>query len=35
MLKSLTVKYWLVGALVLILSFTITLWLTEPDINQD
>ena len=31
MLKSLTLKHWIVGALVLILSFTITLWLTKPE----
>jgi hypothetical protein len=35
MLKSLTLKYWVVGALVLILSFTITLWLTKPEVPPE
>ena len=35
MLKSLTLKYWIVGALVLVLSFTITLWLTEPEVPPE
>jgi hypothetical protein len=34
MLKGLRFKHWAIGALVLILSFTITLWLTEPDAPQ-
>ena len=34
MLKGLTVKHWVGGVLILILSFTITLWLTEPEIPQ-
>ena len=35
MLKSLTFKHWVGGALVLILSFTITLWLTEPEVPPE
>jgi hypothetical protein len=35
MLKSLTLKHWIIGAFVLILSFTITLWLTEPEIPPE
>ena len=31
-MKSLALKHWVVGALVLILSFAITLWLTEPEV---
>lgn len=34
MLKGLSFKHWAVGVLVLILSFTITLWLTEPEAPQ-
>ena len=35
MLKGLTFKHWVLGALVLILSFTITLWLTEPEVSPE
>jgi hypothetical protein len=35
MLKRLTFKHWVAGSLVLILSFTITLWLTEPEVPPD
>ena len=35
MLKGLTLKHWVGGILVLILSFTITLWLTEPEVPPD
>jgi hypothetical protein len=35
MLKGLTFKHWVGGLLVLILSFTITLWLTEPEVPPD
>jgi hypothetical protein len=32
MLKGLTLRHWVVGVLVLSLSFSVTLWLTEPKI---
>ena len=35
MLKGLTLKHWVGGILVLILSFTITLWLTEPEVPPE
>jgi hypothetical protein len=35
MLKRLTFKHWVAGLLVLILSFTITLWLTEPEVPPE
>ena len=35
MLKGLTLIHWILGALVLLLSFTFTLWLTEPEVSPD
>ena len=35
MLKSLTLKHWVVGVLVLCLSFAVTLWFTEPEIPPE
>lgn len=35
MLKNLTFKHWVVGILVLVLSFITTLWLTEPEVPPE